>query len=371
MKEYILKNKDNIILFFFSMIFHLFVIVLACLILSLYGQSDLFRHVILRLTEAGDAPHYLYLAQNGYASVGEKTNLIVFYPLYPFLVGILGRITTFEFAGLIISNITFAFSCVLLKELLCMDYDKEKTLYGIMMFLVFPAFIFGMGVFTEGLFLMLSVWCMLLIRKRDFAMAGLIGMFCALTRAQGVLLIIPALYELILAIRKKEYKEKKINALPLLFIPTGFFLYLLLNLIKTGDAFAFVKFEAMEPWYNTMNFVAENISTHYSLAKEYFGLSIYIYGPQIFLFFFTIAVLLIGIKNKVNTSVIIYGFVYLFVTYLHGWMISGLRYMMSCFPIFLILPSIKNRNVRNTILAVFGVFSLLFTYYILEGQAIM
>ena len=43
-----------------------------------------------RFTVAGDAPHYLYLAEHFYATAGEKINLIVFYPLYPFLVGLLG-----------------------------------------------------------------------------------------------------------------------------------------------------------------------------------------------------------------------------------------------------------------------------------------
>ncbi|MCD8322947.1 MAG: hypothetical protein LUC89_08700, partial [Oscillospiraceae bacterium] len=50
------------------------------------GLSGFAAHLYTRMTEAGDAPRYIYMAENGYVSSGEYVNNIVFYPLYPLLM---------------------------------------------------------------------------------------------------------------------------------------------------------------------------------------------------------------------------------------------------------------------------------------------
>ena len=50
------------------------------------GTGTLLAMLEARFTTAGDAPHYLFLATEGYQATGEQANLIVFYPLYPLLM---------------------------------------------------------------------------------------------------------------------------------------------------------------------------------------------------------------------------------------------------------------------------------------------
>ena len=50
------------------------------------GLAAFWQHFFERFTTAGDSPHYLLLAREGYAAEGDAAKYIVFYPLYPLAV---------------------------------------------------------------------------------------------------------------------------------------------------------------------------------------------------------------------------------------------------------------------------------------------
>ena len=50
--------------------------------------------------------------------------------------------------------------------------------------------------YSEALFLLLAIACFWFLRRRDWFLAGLIGGLAALTRQQGILLFLPAIWEL-------------------------------------------------------------------------------------------------------------------------------------------------------------------------------
>lgn len=325
-----------------------------------------------RLMEPGDATRYIDIAQNGYVTQGENAINLVFYPLYPLLIRFLGKLTfSLPLSGVIISQVSYAVASVLLYELILLDADRRCAWDGILLMACFPFSMFAMGVFTEGLFLALTIGCLYALRKRQFAAAGILGFFAALTRTQGMLLFFPAVYEWIM-LRFGPKKEKwKVSDLFLLMIPAGFGVYLCINAVLYGNCFQFLKFEAGEPWYQSTQWISTNIAQHYGMGQDYAGLAWIIYYAQIFLYFFALAVLLYGLKKKERMMYLLYGGVYLGFTYLSGWMISGGRYVFCCVPLYLILCKIKKGLPRCFLLFLEALLFVAYSRFYLYGFAIM
>lgn len=337
------------------------------------GYSLIFE----RMTTAGDAPHYLFLAKEGYQSSGEKENLIVFYPLYPMMIRILAKYFLFqnyELAGIIISQISTGVAAVFLYRLLKIDYEEERTVEAVFLFLTYPFMMFTMGVFTEGVFLALSAAALYFIRKHKWAIVGILGLAASLCRMQGVLLLVPALYELIIMLAREKFDWKKYldkRQWMLALMPVGFLIYLALNLVKQGDCFSFMKHQSAPPWYQSIQWINANLTKDYGMALEYRVLGYFIYWVQILLFFIAVGALLYGVRKKVRSSIIVYGGLYTCFCYLSGWLISGPRYMLSCLPLFIIYAAIDNRHTRRAILTITMTLCILYTTLFLQGQAIM
>lgn len=352
---------------------HDLVLVLAYIVMKGgFSFPGLWETVFARLTEPGDAVRYLDIAQNGYVTEGKNAINLVFYPLYPFLTRCMSFLTgSLPAAGLIVSQMSYAAASVLLYELLLIDGDSRRAWDGALLMALYPYSVFVMGVFSEGLFLMLSIGCLLALRRKRYVFAGIAGFLAALTRVQGMLLVFPAVCE-VLSRRLGDEKRKLRRAdAVLLLIPAGFGCYLLLNYALHGNCFQFMKYEAGEPWYQSTRWIADNISIQLGMAEDNPGLRWIIYLPQIILYFFALAVLMIGVLKKERISEMLYGGAYLGFTYLSGWMISGGRYMLCCVPLFIVLSRIKSTLGRGLLLSVFGLLCFAYTLFYLIGYAIM
>ena len=157
----------------------------------------------------------------------------------------------------------------------------------------------------------------------------------------------------------------------LIFMPLGFLLYLLLNLIKQGNCFSFMAHQSAPPWYQSIQWINANLTKDYGMAMEYRVLGYFIYWVQIVLFFIATGVLLYGIRKKVKSSIIVYGGIYTCFCYLSGWLISGARYMLGCVSLFIVYAAIDHRLVRRVILVFSTALCMLYTILFLQGQAIM
>ena len=197
------------------------------------------------------------------------------------------------------------------------------------------------------------------------------GFLAALTRTQGMLLIFPAVYELVSLRWGPARRGFRWGDLCVLLIPAGFGVYLGINCALYGNCTQFLVFEADAPWWQTTQWIGSNITQQYQLAHEYDGLSWVIYWPQIILYFAALAVLLLGLWQKERMSLLLYGGAYLGFTYLSGWMISGGRYMLCCAPLFVILAKVKSDGARRLLLMGFAFLFVTYSYFYLLGYAIM
>lgn len=337
---------------------------------SLQGFSDMFWQ---RLTEPGDATRYLDIAENGYVTEGENQINLVFYPLYPLLVRVLSFLTgSLPAAGIVVSQVCYAVSSVLLYELILADADARRAWDGALLMALYPFSTFVMGVFSEGLFLMLTIGALLALRRDRMLLAGIIGFFAALSRTQGMLLFFPAVYRWIqVCFLAPEKRKPRFSDLCLLLIPLGFVTYLCINYALHGGFFKFLQYEAAAPWYQSAQWVGSNIAQHYGMAQDYGGLAYVIYYVQIALYFVVLGILILGAYKKESLMYLLYGGVYLGFSYLSGWMISGGRYMLGCVPVFIILARREDGLMKRLIFAASALMFFTYSLFFYQAHAIM
>ena len=144
-----------------------------------------------------DSGWYHDIAANGYRHVeGGRSNL-AFFPVYPQLMGIAGRMLggeqqDFYFAGILITWLSFAIAMPLLYRLARLDLPADAALRVTIYAAVFPsAFFFGV-VYSEALFLLTLVGAALAFRTRHWALGAFAAAVMTATRVNGVMFL-PAL----------------------------------------------------------------------------------------------------------------------------------------------------------------------------------
>lgn len=144
-----------------------------------------------------DSGWYHGIASGGYKYVeGGRSNL-AFFPVYPQLMGVLGRAMggaqqDFYFAGILISWLAFAAALPLLYRLARLDLSHEQATRVTVYAAVFPsAYFFGV-VYSESLFLLALVSAALALRSKRWIWAAVAAAIMTATRVNGVMFL-PAL----------------------------------------------------------------------------------------------------------------------------------------------------------------------------------
>jgi hypothetical protein len=147
-----------------------------------------------------DACWYAKIATYGYEAGG---NSVSFFPLFPVLAGLAGRILLGAIAlgGLVVAGAAYVLAMTGLRRLVALDFDGDVALRTILAISIFPTAFFFFAPFTESLFLAAAVWAILAARQRLWAIAAMAGLLAALTRIQGVFLVLPLAWEAAMAWR--------------------------------------------------------------------------------------------------------------------------------------------------------------------------
>ncbi len=171
------------------------------------------------------------------------------FPLYGWLSNIFWIVTAnFNHARFIGSYFFTSLAVVALYYLVQLDFDRKTARRSVRYFLLMPFSLVLMGTVPDGLFLLLSILCLLFIRKKQFPLANLFAMLAVLTHALGVLLILPIVVSCVSdliggirsnrEVRKGYYARQTFNVLSVLLIPIGVVLVMLYSQISFGDAFS-------------------------------------------------------------------------------------------------------------------------------------
>ncbi len=182
-----------------------------------------------------DSDWYLRIAENGYREAPSSTP--AFFPLYPALVGLLGRLLLghYVLAGVLVSLAAGAAAFVLLLRLGTRLLGERAARRALLLLAVFPTSLFFGAVYSESLYLLLAVAAFLLAERRQWLDAGGAAGLALLTRPAGIALL-PALA--LLAWRAEDRRGALIRlgvALPLAA------LYPLLLWAWIDEPFAFLR----------------------------------------------------------------------------------------------------------------------------------
>jgi hypothetical protein len=147
-----------------------------------------------------DACWYTKIATYGYEAAENSVN---FWPLFPLLTGVLGAVlgNAVTLAGLIVSGVAYVAAMTGLSRLIARDFDPTTAERVVLAISIFPTAFFFFAPFTESLFLALAVWAIVGARERMWWLTALAGVLAALTRIQGVFLVLPIGWEVIAAWR--------------------------------------------------------------------------------------------------------------------------------------------------------------------------
>jgi Gpi18-like mannosyltransferase len=283
-----------------------------------------------------DSYWYLDIIQNGYYLKQDNTlSNVVFFPLYPTLMKIVGTIFlgNFILAGWLISSVSLVLACAFLYRIVCEFHPDVDPELPVLLMLVFPTAFFLNVVYTEALFLFLTTGCFYYTLKRKFWYAGFFALFGALTHSNGVFLALPILWE---TVRLYEWKALFTwRLLPVALAPLGMAAFLVFDYVKFHDLMLFFKIESAWGRSFSINYDHFSLFSHPSIINM--GIDI------VFTILIITAVVLV--YHRLSRMYAVFMSLTVFAALSSGTLMSIGRYSLVLFPLFILLATIKNKTV--------------------------
>jgi hypothetical protein len=184
-----------------------------------------------------DSAWYLTVAQSGY---GDDPARPAFFPLYPLALRALGSDIVL---GILLSLACFAVAAVLLHRLTTIELGAAAAGPAVTALALFPGSLFFSMVYSEALFLALSVGAVYAARTGRWPWAGVLGALAAATRSAGLILLLP------LALLWWAHSRRGRDGAWLALVPLGVGAFCAALAISGHDALA--PFQAQERWYRS------------------------------------------------------------------------------------------------------------------------
>jgi len=208
-----------------------------------------------------DGEHFVSIARVGYQPLQH-----FFFPVYPILIGFVGKLfngqmASYVLSGLLISHVSLVFALLGLWKLVRLDFKRNVAQLSILLLLVFPTSFYFASVYSESLFLAVVVWSFYFARNKKWLLAGILGAVATATRIMGIALIPALVVEAWIQTRntKENFDIKTLVGLMLPVIGILAYMYYLNN--TTGDPLEF---------FNTVSIFGEQRSTALVLLPQVF-----------------------------------------------------------------------------------------------------
>jgi hypothetical protein len=136
--------------------------------------------------------------------------------------------------GMILSNLALLGALFVLYQIATDMLGEHVGRRTILYLCIFPTAFFFFAPYNESLFLLLTASTFLALRRQKWWLAGALGLFAALTRSAGLLLVFPYLYELWVARKDMADDEQSTfhkvwqtlpRLAPVALIPLGTLIY--------------------------------------------------------------------------------------------------------------------------------------------------
>src|SRR5438128_861997 len=143
---------------------------------TVFGSTSPFWDTFARY----DTGHFEGIAWSGYAPTAGGRSNIAYFPVYPMLIRLVGRMfdrhhAIFYISGIVISWACFILAMVALYYLARLDLPRHRAERAVLLTMIFPfAFFFGVA-YSESTFLLFAVLAFYGFRTRHWLLGGLCG----------------------------------------------------------------------------------------------------------------------------------------------------------------------------------------------------
>ena len=198
-----------------------------------------------------DCYWYGDIAEHGYQAHPEVLNFggpagianWAFFPLYPMLIGGLEKLVPIPSAvlGAIVSPLLTLAAALLSRPLF--GEDRRGYFLFAALLLCGPFSFYFSTLYSESLFLLLTVLAFVQLGKRRYVTAGIVGSLLSATRPTGAFFALSMLVEALTELGKRPLKEvlkRPDIVLGIVLAPLGAFAFMAWLHFVTGDALAFL-----------------------------------------------------------------------------------------------------------------------------------
>ncbi len=337
-----------------------------------------------------DGSFYVDIAKHGYwppLSLHHASNW-VFYPLYPLVIRPFATLfgssdTAYRLAGIAVSNAATLAALSYLYALVRREWGRAVAARAVLYTALFPTGFYLSAIYPHALFLACAVASLYHARRREWWHAGLWGGLAALTRAEGLLLLVPLSWEYARALavpsiaphadggpssgrvsrrpwalmRSIRGTRARGSPLALALVPVGTLLFLAYAGLQTGDPLASPHNEAhwgrrfTLPWTTLLHSLT-NPAPASGLAWNFWPLN------NVLAVLGLLAVL--AAFRRLPVSLALYLLVTVVYPLCSGSMQSLGRYYLAAFPVAILLALWSNRRPSSArTYAVVGAFAAL------------
>jgi hypothetical protein len=144
-----------------------------------------------------DAEHYLQLSERGYEA---ESPACAFYPLWPLLVRYSSILTggSHVVAGMVLSNLISLAGLALFGRMVAKRLGESTARLAVAFLVLFPGALFFQFIYSESLFFFLLMLLWFGLEENRFRLAMVSAALLPLTRAVGILCLLPILLHLMI-----------------------------------------------------------------------------------------------------------------------------------------------------------------------------
>ena len=275
-----------------------------------------------------DAAHYLILSRDGYIAGSHSC---AFYPLWPIAIRAASHLTfgSVLLAGLLLANGLSLAALWFFYRVVARAYGQSIGGKSLILLLAFPGALFFAFPYTESLYLLLVMAFFWELESERYFWPCVLGFLMPLTKAIGVFIVIPWAWHL-------WQKRKPLAYWLLLATPVvGYAAYFALMWANTGNAFegfdaqkAYPYSPSIKNMFNVAGFT--DAFVHFSSLDG-------MMDSALDRGFFVLLLVLLPFIYRLNKTWFFYTLPVGIVPALTSYFMSYRRYIMICFPVFMVL----------------------------------